>query len=153
MGGLTGGASVGPGVGYDPGPTLLLILRWPLALPLEDTALSAHLGQFASQLVGLSPTQLNEQITSDPKVASLGRFAVTLDPGDIGLFRTPSLRNVARTAPYFHDGRAADLTEAVDREIYYRGNERPLVLNPAERADLVSFLESLTSPEPVENAR
>ena len=72
---------------------------------------------------------------------------VTLKPGDIGRFRTPSLRNVALTAPYMHEGSVPTLAEAVEREIYYRGLEsgRPLVLTPQEKADLVAFLEALTS--------
>ncbi|WP_348757441.1 cytochrome-c peroxidase [Candidatus Methylocalor cossyra] len=43
-----------------------------------------------------------------------GRFAITQVPRDRGVFRVPSLRNVAVTAPYFHDGRAATLEEAVE---------------------------------------
>jgi cytochrome c peroxidase len=82
-------------------------------------------------------------------VANLGRFAHTLEPADIGKFRTPSLRNVALTAPYMHDGSVATLREAVELEIYYRGAEasRPLVLTPREKDDLVAFLEALTSPD------
>jgi cytochrome c peroxidase len=43
----------------------------------------------------------------------LGRFRVTKDPNDKGVFRVPSLRNVAVTAPYFHDGRTKTLEEAI----------------------------------------
>src|SRR6516162_4560332 len=42
-----------------------------------------------------------------------GRFDVTKDPADLYVFRVPSLRNVAMTPPYFHDGSVATLTEAV----------------------------------------
>ncbi len=49
-----------------------------------------------------------------PVYLDLGRFAVTNDERDKGVFRVPSLRNVAVTAPYFHDGRAASLEDAVD---------------------------------------
>ena len=47
------------------------------------------------------------------KTADLGRFAVTGQPEDRHLFRVPSLRNVALTAPYFHDGHTITLTDAV----------------------------------------
>lgn len=91
---------------------------------------------------------LDQTVLKEEDVAELGRFAVTLKPADIGKFRTPSLRNVALTAPYMHDGSVATLTEAVELEIYYRGAEagRPLILTPAEKIDLVEFLNSLNSP-------
>ncbi|MHB8419872.1 MAG: cytochrome-c peroxidase [Myxococcales bacterium] len=115
-------------------------------IDIEAPAVASHLGEIATRLAALSPDQLDPLITADPAVAALGRFVVTLRPEDVSTFKTPSLRNVALTAPYFHDGSAATLGEAVEREIYYRGAERPLVLNPAERADLVAFLEALTAP-------
>ena len=82
-----------------------------------------------------------------------GRVAVTGRAEDRGRFRTPSLRNVALTAPYFHDGSAATLREAID--FYDRGGRpgrpkepeiRPLRLSEGEKADLEAFLRSLTSP-------
>jgi cytochrome c peroxidase len=88
-------------------------------------------------------------VIADPDVAALGRFVVTLDPKDIGRFKTPSLRNVALTGPYMHDGSVATLDEAVAHEIYYRSRVmgRPLILTPTERQDLVEFLRALTSSE------
>jgi cytochrome c peroxidase len=87
-------------------------------------------------------------ILTDSEVAALGRFVVTGQPGDIGKFRTPSLRNVALTAPYMHDGSVPTLAQAVEREVYYRGLDanRPLALSVGMRQDLVEFLRSLTSP-------
>ncbi|WP_427308978.1 cytochrome-c peroxidase [Cupriavidus sp. H39] len=84
---------------------------------------------------------------SEEDISELGRFFITLNPVDIGQFRTPSLRNVALTAPYMHDGSVATLEEAVDQEIYYRTvlNGRPLILTPDEKSDLAEFLRSLTS--------
>ncbi len=95
-----------------------------------------------------SGISIDRVILSDRDIAELGRFAVTLSPADIGNFRTPSLRNVELTAPYMHDGSVATLQEAVDRELYYRGNlaSRPLILTPDEKSDLVEFLKALTSP-------
>lgn len=65
-----------------------------------------------------------------------GLARVTLREADAGLFRTPSLRNVALTAPYLHDGSAATMTEAIDRH--------GIALTPAERSGLLSFLDMLT---------
>jgi cytochrome c peroxidase len=74
---------------------------------------------------------------------------------NFGQFKTPSLRNVARTAPYMHDGRLATLRDVVrhysrlDLErIHTHGEQllRPLRLSEAEIDDLVAFLESLTDP-------
>lgn len=70
---------------------------------------------------------------------------------EIGSYRTPSLRNVALTAPYFHDGSAATLADVV---AFYNAGGRvnlnleeelhPLGLTPREQLDLVAFLEALT---------
>jgi cytochrome c peroxidase len=94
-----------------------------------------------------SGTRIDQAILSDPDLAELGHFAVTLRPADIGTFRTPSLRNVALTAPYMHDGSVATLEDAIDRELYFRGSiGRPLILTPGEKADLADFLRALTGP-------
>jgi cytochrome c peroxidase len=86
-----------------------------------------------------------------PRPADLGRYEITHDPADRWKYRTPTLRNVALTAPYMHDGSLATLRDVVD--FYDRGgveNEgldpriRPLGLSDAEARDLVAFLESLT---------
>jgi cytochrome c peroxidase len=83
----------------------------------------------------------------------LGRYEVTQDPNDRWKFRTASLRNVALTRPYMHNGSLSTLEDVV--AFYDRGgvpNElldpliKPLHLKPAQRADLISFLKSLTSP-------
>jgi cytochrome c peroxidase len=88
---------------------------------------------------------------SEVPPGDLGRYEITLDPADRWSYRTPSLRNVALTAPYMHDGSLASLREVV--AFYDRGgvpNEnldpriRPLGLGADEIDDLVAFLESLT---------
>lgn len=68
-----------------------------------------------------------------------------------GAFKTPSLRGVALTAPYFHDGRAATLAEAVDSMLkgglpnaHLDEKLKPAVLTEQQRKDLMAFLESLT---------
>jgi cytochrome c peroxidase len=107
------------------------------------------LPQLTQRLVALRAAgrPLGREVLLDADLAELGRFAVTLDPRDLGAFKTPGLRNVARTAPYMHDGSVATLADAVDLEVYQRGatDARPLILTPAERADLIVFLEALTS--------
>jgi cytochrome c peroxidase len=73
--------------------------------------------------------------------ANLGRFAITRDEADRHVFRVPSLRNVALTAPYFHDGSAPSLEEAV--EIMAR-NQLGRTLAQREVALIVAFLRTLT---------
>ena len=89
---------------------------------------------------------LGPRVLSNEEWSSLGRFVVTLQPADIGAFRTPSLRNVDRTAPYMHDGSIKTLSEAIDHEIYYRGFSTGQTTNitSAERHALLVFLQSLT---------
>jgi cytochrome c peroxidase len=86
-----------------------------------------------------------------PPRADLGRCEVTGDPADRWRIRTPTLRNVALTAPYMHDGSFSSLREVV--EFYDRGAYphegldpaiRPLGLGKGDRDDLVEFLKSLT---------
>jgi cytochrome c peroxidase len=102
-----------------------------------------------------APDGIGELVASNVEIAALGKFVTTREPADIGSFRTPSLRNVAVTAPYMHDGSIETLAEAVEREAYYRTKDssRPVFLTPAETGDLVAFLESLTSTEQTSSAR
>jgi cytochrome c peroxidase len=73
--------------------------------------------------------------------ADLGRFTLTGDPDDRFVFRVPSLRNVAVTAPYFHDGRAATLDAAVDT---MARSQLGRVLTAGEIDRIVGFLRTLT---------
>lgn len=111
--------------------------------------LAPKVAALARQAAQASPTELDRLILGDPDAAAAGRFIVTREPQDIGKFKTPSLRNVALTAPYMHDGSIATLEDAVNHEIYYRGQAmgRPLILTPIEKTYLVSFLKALTSAE------
>lgn len=94
-----------------------------------------------------STESIDEIVFADADVAELGRFIVTGDPADIGKFRTPTLRNVAETAPYMHDGSVPSLEQVIEIELYARsiGSHGPLILTPGEKQDLVKFLKSLTS--------
>lgn len=107
-----------------------------------------QLGRLATQAMqrNLPIASLGSAVGSNKQLASLGRFLVSHRAEDVGAFRTPSLRNVAMTAPYMHDGSISTLEAAVDTEIYYRGlaTGRPISLTLEERADLVAFLKSLT---------
>ena len=120
-----------------------------------STDIAGRLGELTRKVIRLKQTgnagDLNREIASDSAVAALGRFTVTLNPSDIGRFKTPTLRNVALTAPYMHDGRVKTLDEAVEVELYSRENSvnRPVVLTAQERKELVAFLETLTSPAAV----
>lgn len=116
------------------------------SLAIGFERIGARLPELAKRVAGASRAELDRMILSEPDVAALGRFAITLDPRDIGKFKTPSLRNVARTAPFMHDGSIATLEEAVEHEIYYRSQSlgRPLILTPTERAELIAFLRTLS---------
>jgi cytochrome c peroxidase len=86
----------------------------------------------------------------DGRLLDEGRFAVSRRAEDRAAFKTPTLREIARTAPYMHDGSIATLGEVV--EFYDRGGTndasldpelRPLRLTPSEKQSLIAFLESL----------
>ncbi len=86
--------------------------------------------------------------------SELGRFLITRQPRDIGAFKTPTLRDIELTAPYFHNGSEKTLLDAVN--FYDKGGEpnpnldggiRKLSLTDAEKADLVEFLKTLTSDD------
>ncbi len=87
----------------------------------------------------------------EPPLPDVGRYEVTLDPADSWAYRTPSLRNVALTSPYMHDGSLATLEDVV--EFYDHGGIdnpqkstllKPLGLAPDEKQALAAFLRSLT---------
>lgn len=93
----------------------------------------------------------------DDAPADSGRYLITRNRDDIGLFRSPTLRNIAYTAPYMHDGRFKTLTEVVNH--YNNGilrsptldplmfNGRPRGLTDAQRNALIAFLHTLSDPD------
>jgi len=97
-------------------------------------------------------------VLTNPDVSHLGRFAVAEDLSTLGAFKTPTLRNIALTAPYMHDGSLATLREVVvhynnggvtheDDPVnpFLSGGIRPLNLTEDQIDDLVAFMEALTS--------
>jgi cytochrome c peroxidase len=104
--------------------------------------------------------EVDVKVLTDARTSELGRFAVSRGFDDLGSFKTPTLRNVAVTAPYMHDGSVATLRDAV---VHYNnggvtnegdpvndflsGGIRPLKLTDDQIEDLVAFMEALTSPE------
>lgn len=93
----------------------------------------------------------NTGVSWGSKDADLGRFFKTGNERDVGAFKTPTLRGVALTAPYMHDGSLKTLTDVV--EFYNRGGTKnpaldpamePLHLSKTEVAQLVAFLNALS---------
>lgn len=73
------------------------------------------------------------------------RYAITHRPQDKNVFKVPTLRNIALTAPYFHDGRALTLADAVKTMGY---SNLGVELSPDERLDIVAFFNTLTGTLP-----
>src|ERR1700756_4432087 len=117
-----------------------------------------HVGPLAQQAEreltqGHLPAIDAAAITSEMSV--LGRFLITKEQSDIASFKTPGLRNVLVTGPYFHDGSMQTLWDVMDH--YNKGDGitdpwldkdmQPLALSESEIDDVVAFLASLTSQQ------
>jgi cytochrome c peroxidase len=131
-------------------------------------AISREVPRLAGEFLQSKATgkDVDVAVLSDPKTSELGRFAVTEQFDEMGAFKTPTLRNVAVTAPYMHDGSLKTLKEVV---VHYNnggvtkkadkvndflsGGIRPLELSDQQVDDLVAFLEALTSPEYAKQAK
>lgn len=96
----------------------------------------------------------NLGVGMDKKDPDLGRFKVTKKESDKGAFKTPTLRNIAASAPYLHDGSAKTLEEVID--FYDKGGTKnpnlskeikPLKLTAQDKGDLAAFLKSLSCPD------
>ncbi len=105
-------------------------------------------------------SEVDIKVLSDKKTSELGRFAVTRGFDDLGSFKTPTLRNIAVTGPYMHDGSLATLKDVVTHynnggvtkagdpvNDFLSGGIRPLDLTDGDIDNLVAFMEALTSPE------
>lgn len=116
----------------------------------------------AEQFLAAKHKGANVDITvlTSQNMSELGRFAVTDNITEVGAFKTPTLRNIDKTAPYMHDGSLETLADVVDfynnggrvKETdpvsgFLSGGIRPLDLSDEEKSDLVEFMKALTSPD------
>lgn len=101
---------------------------------------------------------VDKMVLTDKKSSELGRFAVNDSFNDIGAFKTPTLRNIALTAPYMHDGSLKTLKDVVNHynnggvtpagapvNAFLSGGIRPLNLTDVQIDELVAFMDALTS--------
>ncbi len=126
----------------------------------RNTGIAANYGGFdslARRAMAASRERSSEPTTEllkHERAGELGRFLISGNTLDVGAFRTPSLRNVELTAPYFHDGSAATLEDVV--RYYVKGGNpnanrdwqlEPVPLTESEQRELVEFLKALTSDD------
>lgn len=102
---------------------------------------------------------MNNGLDEESEMTDLGRMAVTENPSHLGQFKVTSLRNIALTAPYMHDGRFNTLEEVIDH--YNEGLHASSTLDPAlaatmstglmltaqDKEDLINFLHTLTDEQ------
>jgi cytochrome c peroxidase len=114
------------------------------------------LARQARQLINSGDVAAIDRAAIETDMSALGRFLVTKKaPDDIASFKTPNLRNVLVTGPYFHDGSQETLWDVVDhynkgaglQNPYLDTDIGPLALTEADIDDLVAFMASLTSPD------
>jgi len=94
----------------------------------------------------------NVGVGMDAPEPDKGRFNATKKEEDTGAFMTPTLRDISKTAPYFHDGSVATLEDAVDfmlnggkpNQYLDKKNLEKRTITPEQRRDLLEFLKSLT---------
>lgn len=138
--------------------------------PMSESAIRGR-ELFFSERVGCSACHAGANLADelshnigvgmDQKDPDLGRYLVTKEEKDKGAFKTPTIRNVALTAPYMHDGSQAKLEEVVEH--YAKGRIpnkwlsdkiRKIDLADQEKKDLVEFMKACTGPfPPVETER
>lgn len=126
----------------------------------------SHAGTVISEIAFHNTALYNVDGQGAYPAPSRGLIDISGKPSDMGRFKAPTLRNIALTAPYMHDGSIATLEEVIDH--YARGGRkieggpnagdgaksplkseflRGFLVSDSERADLVHFLESLTDPD------
>lgn len=114
-----------------------------------------------------------EKNTNTKNFSDSGRYLITRIPEDLGKFKVPTLRNIALTSPYMHDGRYGSLEEVIDHYIssslrnqqnsdlhsdLYKGNGQfyflndPLLLSLEDKKALISFLHTLTDEDFITNS-
>jgi cytochrome c peroxidase len=134
------------------------------AEPMSESALRGQ-DLFFSKRVGCSACHVGANLADEQyhnlgvgmsaKEPDLGRYTETKVEKDKGAFKTPTIRNVALSAPYMHDGSQATLEEVVEH--YNKGGDKnpwlsdkivPLKLTPQEKIDLVEFMRACTGTFP-----
>ena len=123
--------------------------------PAKGNCAACHqIGETAALFTDGLFHNLGAGMDASGELKDAGRYEQTRVEGDRGAFRTPSLRSVAQTAPYMHDGGLKTLREVID--FYIGGGSsnpqldpliRPLTLTARERDDLEAFLQALTGLE------
>jgi cytochrome c peroxidase len=109
----------------------------------------------AEQLVKSGDTSAIDVAAIQTEMSALGRFLITRKEADMASFKTPSLRNVLMTAPYFHDGSQETLWDVMDHynkgaglhNPYLDEDIQPLALTERDIDDVIAFMASLTSPQ------
>ncbi len=132
--------------------------------PMSTSAIRGR-DLFFSKKVGCSNCHVGANLTDElyhnlgigmeKDMPDLGRYEVTKEEKDKGAFKTPTIRNVALSAPYMHDGSLQTLEETVEH--YNKGGTpnkwlsdkmTPLKLTPQEKNDLVEFMRACTGTFP-----
>jgi cytochrome c peroxidase len=111
------------------------------------------LARQAEQLIKSGDTSAIDRAAIQTDMSAVGRFLITKKEKDIASFKTPDLRNVLVTGPYFHDGSMETLWDVMDhynkgdglQDPYLDEDMQPLALIESDIDDLVAFLASLTS--------
>jgi cytochrome c peroxidase len=111
------------------------------------------LARQAEQLINSGDTAAIDRAAIQTDMSALGRFLITKKEKDIASFKTPDIRNVLVTAPYFHDGSQETLWDVIDhynkgdglQNPYLDEDIQPLALTESQIDDLVAFMASLTS--------
>jgi cytochrome c peroxidase len=111
------------------------------------------LARQAEQLIKTGDTTAIDHAAIQSDMSALGRFLVTKQEKDIASFKTPNIRNVLVTGPYFHDGSQETLWDVIDhynkgdgsQNPYLDEDIQPLALTENDIDDLVAFMASLTS--------
>ena len=111
----------------------------------------AGLARKALAILRTGDTKQIDELALQTSYSELGRFLVTKNPGDIGAFKSETLRNIGITGPYMHDGSLATLWDVMDHynkggvpNPFLDGGMQRLALTEAEIDDLVAFLFTLT---------
>jgi cytochrome c peroxidase len=137
--------------------TLITPSRFDAYLKGDDKALSAEEIQGAKRFVQTGCIACHNGATIGGQMyqklglvkpyptKDLGRYAVTKNEADKMMFKVPSLRNVEKTGPYFHDGSVTSLEDAVHKMGEYQLGKD---LSEQEVKEIVTFLRSLTAPLP-----